>query len=57
MKIKFEKKVKNCNDCPLFFLDFENGEEYFCYEDDVYQDNHAEKLPCEIRPCPLEVKE
>ena len=63
MKIKLEMEVKDCKDCPLYY--FSEYSPHECY--DGTKETQLEKfegmimqedkLPCEIRPCPLEVKE
>jgi hypothetical protein len=53
MKIKYEKKIKNCDECNLYCA--------FCCvclydEQEDERVNGRKFFPCQIRPCPIEVK-
>jgi hypothetical protein len=59
MKIKYEKEVKDCSECDLFFNDIELGKR--CCIDGksefVYLVDNERFLPCQQRPCPIQVKD
>jgi hypothetical protein len=53
MKIRYEAEVKDCMECTLLFRVVLK-----CLYDNTYavQEGHHSDLPCQIRPCPIEVK-
>ena len=53
MKIRYEVEIKNCRNCALFphwhcLIDWQEAEGKI---------TETVILPCDIRPCPIEVKE
>jgi hypothetical protein len=58
MKIKYEKEVKDCSECPLLgevsdSCLIDNLE--ICFN--MTDSGSMGAYPCELRPCPIEVKE
>ena len=65
MKVKYEAEIKDCRECKLLRIG-DNGlwECIWDYQDAKYPQKTCGKnieckvivLPCQIRPCPIEVK-
>jgi hypothetical protein len=60
MKIKLEKNIVNCDECPVNFRLYANGL-LVCNIDGLREmwdsKTNRMELPCYRRPCPLEVKD
>jgi hypothetical protein len=53
MKIKYEAEVKDCSECKLY-CEFCGVCQYDEQEDEPV--NGRRFFPCQIRPCPIEIK-